>query len=203
METKDLNPKYLSDLQLSKFFTDFDYSSFELMSQDSINETAILKRILDSPKKDHILPAAINLAVVGFGRQNYGSFKYQGTIIDIKALILSIGGLVDLKPGHSLKEDDITASRLCRVLRSQIRHYIQMTGFQTYLLRKYSNDESHYDICFRGAEYLDLNPDERAKLLEVYKAVDLKQGSNIEDKIRRVFDAKDGLILKTIKPVKP
>jgi hypothetical protein len=60
------------------------------------------------------------------------------------------------------------------------------------LWRKYSTrDKNFLHICFRGAEYLeDLKPDEAEYLLKTVNTMDSKLGTNISDRVIRVFEAK-------------
>lgn len=191
-----LKKKYLSDLELQELGKDIDLSNIELMSVDSINETLIWDRLLKTGKVNQFCAAAINLAVIGFGNQVLGFVKVNDEMIDIKHLIVSNGGKVDLKISTKLKEDDFTPNRLCRLFRNQIRNYLIATGFQTYLQRKFGNNEKFAQIAFRGAEYLELQPEEEAYLVCIYEALDAQNTSTVADRIKRVCAARKGIGLK-------
>jgi hypothetical protein len=167
-------------------------SDFTPMSQDTYNETAVAKAIADTGKIDQLCMAAINMACVGYGNRRYGTFKYKESLVEVQKLLLDAGVKLALNKDAKLKENDLTAQRLCRAFRSQIRDYLVKTKFETYIYRKYSDHVPKYaHLLFRGSEYLDdLTQDEVTYILDTYKNMDTKTNFELSPKITRVFQAK-------------
>jgi len=192
--------KYLTRAEIGELLGDVKIDpTFVPMSQDSYNETAVLKAILASGKKEELLLAAINLACIGFGNRKYGNFKLRDKIIEIAILLAAAGVRFGLAKDAKLSDGDLTPQRLCRAFRNHIRAYLEETKLETYLFRKYSTHESRYaSILFRGSEYLDdLNKDEVDYILETYGVMDTKTSLNLSDRVVRVFQAK-GYVKKSI-----
>jgi len=185
--------KYLAKKDIDDFLGEVKVDpTFVPMSQDSYNEKAILKAILDSGKKGDLLMAAINLACIGYGNRKYGQFKLQDKLIEIAILLAAAGVKYGLTKDAKLLESDLTPQRLCRAFRHHIKAYIEETRLESYIYRKYSTHEAKYmSILFRGSEYLDdLQKDEVDYILQTYEAMDNKTGFNLSDRIIRVFQAK-------------
>jgi len=192
--------KYMSKVDIDNFLGETKVDpSFVPMSQDSYNEAAILKAILDSGKKGELLMAAINLACIGFGNRKYGQFKLKDKLIEIAILLAAAGVKYGLTKDAKLLENDLTPQRLCRAFRNHIRAYLEESKMETYLYRKYSTHDKRYaTILFRGGEYLDdLKKDEVDYILQTYEAMDQKTGINLSDRVVRVFQAK-GYISKVV-----
>jgi len=172
--------------------------NFSPMSQDSYNEEMIASKIKKLKNPPELLMATINMAIVGFGNQRYGNYRLGDQIINISQLFNSFGIKANNLKNALLKEDDITPQRLCRFYRHKIRRFIIDTSNQSYLWRKYSTrDKNYLHICFRGAEYLeDLKPDEAEYLLKTVNNMDSKLGTNISDRVLRVFEAKGMKLVK-------
>jgi hypothetical protein len=185
--------KYLSEEQIIEILGVLVVDdTFMPMSQDTYNETAVVESIKKTKKQGELLMATINLSCIGYGGQKYGLFKLKNEIIDIAALLKSCNVKMNLPKDSKLAETDLTPQRLCRAFRNQTRNYIQEKGFETYLYRKYTNHNPKFaNICFRGAEYLDnLQPDEVEYLIELYDRLDRERGTQIKERIKRVFQAK-------------
>jgi len=167
-------------------------ADFTPMSQDTYNETAVAKAIAETGKPDQLCMAAINMACVGYGNRRYGTFKYKESIIEVQKLLLDAGVKLALNKDAKLKESDLTAQRLCRAFRNQIREYLVRTKFETYIYRKYSDHTPRFaHLLFRGSEYLDdLTAEEVAYLTDTYRAMDGKTNFDLSSKITRVFQAK-------------
>lgn len=192
--------KYLSRAEIGELLGEMKIDpTFVPMSQDSYNEAAVLKAIIDSGKKDELLLAAINLACIGFGNRKYGNFKLRDKIIEIAILLAAAGVRFGLAKDAKLSDGDLTPQRLCRAFRNHIKDYLIASKHETYLYRKYSTHESKYaTILFRGAEYLDdLKKDEVDYILETYESMDTKTGLNLSDRVTRVFQAK-GYVKKAV-----
>lgn len=172
--------------------------TFVPMSQDTYNETAVVEAIATTGRQNELAMAAINMACVGYGGKKYGVYKHKDALIDIGNLLSTCHVKAALGKDAKLAENDLTPARICRAFRHQIREYIQTKKLETYLFRKYSDHNIKYaDVCFRGAEYLDnLKKDECDYLLLVYGKLDSEKGTNITERVRRIFQAK-GYIART------
>jgi hypothetical protein len=185
--------KYLSEKEITAIIGDIVFdSNFYTMSQDSYNEELIAKKIVKMNPTE-LCYASINMATIGYGNQKYGQFRLGDSIVNIQSLFQKYNIKYNNPRSAILKEDDITAQRLCRFYRYKIREFILARDIETYMYRKYSvKDPKYKHVCFRGAEYLDdLNPDEQEYLLATVKKMDEKMGSNIADRVLRVFSAKN------------
>jgi len=169
--------------------------TFVPMSQDSYNETAVLNAIQKTGKASELCLAAINMACVGFGNKRYGNFRVQETVIDIANLMNSCGTKTGQGRDAKLSDSDLTPQRLCRAFRHEIRDYIKKTKFETYLYRKYSDrDPAFAHVMFRGSEYLDdLRKEEIDALLRTYETLDIRMSTSIQERVIRVFQAKNYL----------
>jgi len=169
--------------------------TFKPMSQDTYNETAIIAAIGKTKQSEALLMAAINMSCIGYGNKRYGVFKLKEQVVDIGDLLHKTGVKIGLSRDAKLSESDLTPQRLCRAFRHNIKQYILDTNFETYLFRKYSTKDPVFaSVCFRGAEYLDdLTPEEVNYLLQVYAKLDADRTTNISERIKRVFQAKNYL----------
>jgi hypothetical protein len=185
--------KYLTAKEISEILGDVKIdSSFELMSSDSYNETLIVESIKATGHIDQLCEASINLSCIGWGNQKYGTFKLKNTAIDIVQLLIDCHVKVRQPKDAKLRESDLTPQRLCRAFRYYIRDYIQQKNVQTYLYRKYSDQNPRYaHLLFRGSEYLDdLKDDEVNYIIHTYERMDNLKNLKIAERIRRVFQAK-------------
>lgn len=175
---------------------------FQIMSQDSYNETKIAESIKQTGQADTLLQCAINLATVGFGNKRYGNYRVDDKIIDIATTLKNCNVKLNNGINAQLREDDLTPQRLCRFYRYHIRDYIQKNKVSTYLFRKYTDRNLNYfDICFRGAEYLDdLSDDQLNYLLTAVRNLDLRQNSNVYERVIRITEAKKGIQNRIIAP---
>jgi len=191
--------KYLTKAEVDAILGDLNVdATFMPLSQDSYNETAILKAILGTGKKEQLLMAAINLSCVGYGNRKYGNFLCQEKLIEIAVLLAAAGVKFGLTKDAKLADGDLTPQRLCRAFRNHIRAYLVNSKFESYVYRKYSTHDTRYaTILFRGSEYLDdLKKDEVDYILETYENMDQKTGLNLTNRVLRVFQAK-GYVTRT------
>jgi len=189
--------RYLSDADLQDFVSLVSLESFVPMSQDSYNETLIREAIVKTKKEAELCMAAINMACIGYGNKKYGNFKFKEVVYNIAELLTNNNVKIGLSKDAKLADGDLTPQRLCRFYRVQIREFIETNKFETYIFRKYSDHNVQFaNILFRGAEYLELDNDQREYLTSVYQTMDGKLQTNLTDRINRVFQAK-GLIRRT------
>jgi len=184
--------KYLNEIEINEIVGPMIYTpDFLTLSQDTYNEQAIAVKISKLPGKIDLMFAATNLAIVGFGNQRYGNFLYKDQIVNI-AKIFQANNVKYNNPNNAiLKEDDLTPGRLCRFFRFHIKSFIEQTGAQSYLWRKYSTkDVKFLNICFRGAEYLPLDDLQKGFLITTIQTMDVKLQLNVHERLERIFQAK-------------
>jgi len=109
--------------------------------------------------------------------KKYGQFRIAENVTTILQVFQKNNIKFSVPQSAVLKEDDLTANRLCRFFRHKIQKYIKINNVETYLWRKYSKKNKDFKhICFRGAEYLeDLRLEEADYLLDTIKNMDLKK----------------------------
>jgi len=185
--------KYLTEKEIEVLYGELALDlSFLPMSQDSYNESAIIKAIMETGRQHELCYAAINMSCIGYGSKKYGNFKLRNIIIDIAVLLNECRVKLGLTKEAKLTESDLTPQRLCRAFRYQIQAYILANKFETYLYRKYSDHNPKLmHVCFRGAEYLDgLSKEELDCIHAIHVTIDAKLGTTLADRIERVFQAK-------------
>jgi hypothetical protein len=185
--------KYLSEQQIQAIFGEYKLpNGFAIMSQDSYNEELIVKKINAMKNPPDLLGAAVNMSIVGFGNKRFGQFRVEETLVNIANVFRTFQVSFQNEQNATLKDDEITPQRLCRVFRHRIRNYIKETNQTSYLWRKYSTrDEKFKAVVFRGSEYLeDLTAPEASYLLETIQCMDSKLNTNIQDRVLRVYEAR-------------
>jgi hypothetical protein len=184
--------KYLTAQELTNALSTFVLDpQFVPMTSDSYNEALIVEEINKMPDKEKVLSCVVTLATVGWGSKRFGQIKHRDKAIDISVVLAAGNVKLNLVKDTKLSERDLTPQRLCRAFREKIRTYLQESKFETYLYRKYSSKVVKFsDIMFRGSEYLEgLNKEQVDFILETYENMDAKLGTNISDRIIRVFKA--------------
>eukprot|EP01098_Paradermamoeba_levis_P016610 TRINITY_DN904_c0_g1_i11.p1 TRINITY_DN904_c0_g1~~TRINITY_DN904_c0_g1_i11.p1 ORF type:complete len:200 (+),score=12.17 TRINITY_DN904_c0_g1_i11:371-970(+) len=197
--------KYLKYDDIAAIIGPFELETgFSPMSQDSYNETLVANRVLKTGNVKQLRQAAINMAIVGFGNKRYGSYRVNDVVMDLKQLFDNCDVKYRNNPGALLKEDELTPNRLCRFFRYDVRKYIQNTGAQSYMFRKYSDHDPKFaDIAFRGSEYLDgLSEEQKIWLRTTYLNLDARLSTQVTERIDRVFQAKAGLTYSAAMPTK-
>jgi len=197
--------KYLSEDQITALLGEVQVpENFMPMSQDSYNEALIASKIQKMKSPVDLLMASINMAIVGYGNQKYGNYRQGDDVVNLTKVFVSYNIKFNNPKSALLRDDDLTPQRLCRFYRFHIRKYILQSRSQSYLFRKYSDrnpDFSH--ICFRGAEYIeDLSVEQASYLLNATLNMDAKLGTNISERVIRVFEAKGTVFKKPILVVK-
>jgi len=183
----------LLDFDATKF-----YELLELLKSDAYNESKIQESI-EKAGKEECITIAIQLAVVGYGNKNFGSYKFNGEERDMIQFFERNNIKWNLKMGEKLSEDQLTPSRLIRFCRYYIESYIKKTGNCSYLYKKYCPIQNDFlsENIYRGCEHsIDIKNEELVKgLISTYIYLDDMIDSNILDRIKRVLLAR-GLPLK-------
>jgi len=183
--------KYLSKKEIDEIIGEIVFDKeFCVMSVDSYNEEKIAKKIASLAPKE-LCYCAVNMAVVGFGNTKMGQYRIGETIYNIAQILGKHNVKFNNQKGAVLKDDDLTANRLCRFFRETTQKYLAENNANSYMWRKYSTKDLRFTTTtFRGAEYLDLNKDEADYLLSTVIEMDKRLGINVADRVYRVFDAK-------------
>jgi hypothetical protein len=195
--------QYFTLSQLQKYTPSVDISTIELMSTDSYSDEEIWRSIISTGDITTLALCALQIAIVGSGNKTFGRFKYKGvekTIIDVfhaKGIKTSSG------LGSKLQSGELTPRRLVRAFRLFIKNYLEKNELvSSYMWRKYSDkDEKFRTICYPGSEHLIGSDDEAMYIYNAYTELDLRQNSNISERILRVLNAR-GLLLRNADKLK-
>jgi len=183
--------QYLTGDEIQQLIGNIDLSDLELVRMDSYSDQAVYETIKKTKKEKELLCTAIQTAIVGMGNKKYGSVSIRGEMVEIEALYKECNVKTKLELGSILNPGDLTGRRLQRFFRKQISDYILKTGTASYLWRKYSSHEEKFKhLVFPGAEHLVKETDEILYLFEVYKNLDERQNTKIQERIHRVYNAR-------------
>jgi len=167
----------------------------DLGSTDTYHEEKILKKYLsyDPIAQELIYKSAIQLAIIGYGKKNYGFIR-----LDDKQTIT----LVELFKKYNIRflepinakysDDELSARRLLRLFRYQIQKFIIENNRPSYLWFKYA-DKSKLEmvsICFPGGEHLIETQEQGLFLLETYGRLDVQQNTKFRQRLQRIFIAR-------------
>ncbi|KAF9326159.1 hypothetical protein BGZ91_002083, partial [Linnemannia elongata] len=178
------HPSDMETLQLQKRQTELvgsaDGADSQVVSADNYSDTAVYTTIRKARGMTVLLYAAIQTAIVGEGYEGYGEFSLDGQKYDLRAIFKEYGVKDDMDTNAKLQPGDLTPRRLQRFFRYQIRAYLEANDtVSPYLWKKYSTLDPRYrSITFPGAESLVETQDEGLYLLETYKTLDERLGTN-------------------------
>jgi len=187
--------QYLSEAQIRNIIGDLVLDHIQLMSTDTYNEEAIA---LSIKKLDPQICCAIAVqtSIVGMGNKKYGSVSNKDGLIDIKKYFDDNDIIYTAQLGTQLKPEQLTPRRLIRFFRFHIQEFITKKDIATYLWRKYcpiKNDETRI-LVFPGSEYMIDYTEEGKKrgiiLYQTYINLDLRLGTNIVERIKRIMLAR-------------
>jgi len=174
-------------------FDDLVSMDIELVQTSSYNEEVLSAKIAETGLKKELFGCALQMALVGWGRGNYGSVAVGGSRRDLVDIFDEAGVYYNNDPGTQLDPEDLTPKRLVRLFRFQIQKWIEVKGSQSFLLRKYGSPRiSHYSaFVFPGAEHLIEEKRHALALLECYTELDRQQQSHFADRIKTVFKTRN------------
>uniref|UniRef100_A0AAT9H822 Uncharacterized protein n=1 Tax=Rhizopus microsporus phasma-like virus 1 TaxID=3156537 RepID=A0AAT9H822_9VIRU len=184
--------QYYSNEYLEEAIGVVDIKDFKVLSQDSYSDEAIWQKIKSLNGQRDLLCCAIQTAVVGFGNKVFGEYEQNGERIDVYQVFKKYGVHTEFNLGSKVAPDDLTPRRLQRFFRLQISKYLeQHDEVFPYLWKKYSTLNLQYKhVCFPGAESLVTKEDEALYLLDTYKTLDERLGTDVSSRIRRVLTAR-------------
>jgi len=185
--------QYLSKKELNIIIGEIQLKDFTLLSQDTYSDTDIGNAIKSTGMSDELACSAVQLAIIGFGNKNFGSFNYRDKKIDIKKLFEECGVNINYGLGSKLNPSDLTPRRIVRFFRYHIDDYLMSNkNIAPYLWRKYSTRDEHYRCTtFPGAESCIINKNECLYLIETYRTLDARLGLNITERVLRVLLARN------------
>jgi hypothetical protein len=187
-----MSEQYLSQDQLKEIINVADFEELKVISRDSYSDMEICNTIKKKKAMKPLLYCAIQTAVVGYGNKTYGEFELNGEKIDVKALYKEFGVKDELQQSARLELGDLTPRRLQRFFRVQIQMFLEQNeSVSPYLWKKYSSHDNKYrTVSFPGAESLIEKHDDALYLIEVYKELDARLGTNIQERVKRVLFAR-------------
>jgi hypothetical protein len=152
----------------------------------------IKETIEKTGKEKELLAAAIQLAVVGWGKGNYGTVKLEGNNVPLETIFTSANVFYGNDEGAALEPGDLTPKRLCRFFRFHISQWIAKKKLQGYLMRKYGSRKTRQfaSVIFPGAEYLVDTHDTCQALINCYKMLDLRNHTNFVPRMLLIFQSR-------------
>jgi len=187
--------QYLDKDNLTNTIPVLDISEHDLISADTYNETNIITKFnsVDDEGKILLYKAAIQLAIIGYGKKNYGSVRVNDQkVISLEDLFNKYSVKWNENQGVKFDTDTLSARRLLRLFRAHIQKFIEKNNKPSYLWLKYSSKDLKYmNICFPGSEHLVDNKDQAQYLLQTYMNLDNKQQTNFVDRLKRVYIARN------------
>jgi len=201
--------QYFNSLDFNNFYPIENndlYEKISLVVTDSYNEEEVSKSV----KKigfNICAAVAIQLSIVGYGQKTYGKFCFEGKEKDIHDFFRENNIKINSTLGTKLEESDLTPGRLIRFFRFYIQKFIEKTGKESYLYKKYCLEKKdNYKMkIFRGCEYL-LTPGEDEEivigLMKTYFELDRRIEKNISERIKRILLGK-GFTNEFLDKIKP
>jgi len=170
-------------------FDDLVDIDIELMSTTSCNEDLLSKKIEDGGMKKELFACALQLAIVGWGRGNYGTVQVSGEKKELTEIFDEAGVYYNNEAGAQLDSEDLTPKRLVRLFRFQIQKWIKRKAGQSFLVRKYGSNlgGAYNEYIFPGAEHLITEKRHANALISCYSIIDANQHSHFVDRIKNVL----------------
>jgi len=122
-------------------------------------------------------------------KKNYGFIRLdEKTTIKLEDIFKQYNVKYLEKQNVKYDDGDLSARRLLRLFRHQIKSFIAVNNRASYLFIKYSDKNIKYmSICFPGGEHLVSTEDEAIYLYNVYNNLDKIQGTKFVDRLKRVY----------------
>jgi len=200
-EKINFSNKYIT-LEQSNLLNVRNLTSYEVVSNDTINEENLLKVISESAYKEELFAASLQMAIIGFGGRQYQNYKYRGEIKLLSDLFKKTGVRYNNSIQEKLDTDVLTPRRLLRLFRYQIKKYLQdNTEVASYLFVKYnSSNIGMRSVCFPGGEHLVTTQEESDYVYDAYKKLDenlisRNLQSGIFERIKRVLIARGFIVV--------
>jgi hypothetical protein len=189
------NKQYLNKDQLNFDLNLDDIKLEDLVSKDSYDESLLFEEFTKLKKPDRflLLKATIQMALIGFGQQSYGSIMIEGKEVEIITIFKRLGVKYNMKQNEKYTPTTFSARRLLRLFRYEIQKYIEKTQRASYLFRKYDDvkDNKMMSFIFPGGEHLVETTEQATYLYKVYSKLDELNKTSIVEKLKRVLDARN------------
>jgi len=177
--------KYLTKQQLT---FSFDYDTIKPLSSDSYNETTLKKKIdekTDNQKKE-LFSIALQFSIIGQSQQSGGIVEIDEVEHKVDDLIEENSIVTTNTINEKIEEEIFTPKRLARIFRFEIQNFINHTGEQSFLSKKYGDDR-YIDETFPCAEYLIDEIDSANHLISVYEKMDMKLNTKFAERVKNVL----------------
>lgn len=173
-------------------FDDLIELDIELVHTNSYDEETLQQKIEDTGLKKELFACALQLAVIGWGKGNYGDVTIDGEKKSLTDVFDETGVYYDNDAGAQLDPYDLTPKRLVRIFRFQIQKWLERKQMQSFLLKKYGAGVStdYNSVIFPGAEHYIVSRSHANALLKCYGELDRQQNSHFVDRIRVVFNSR-------------
>jgi len=190
-----MQDQYLTKEYLTSEIESIDVKSEDLGTTDTYHENKILEKYKKLPKqgKNLVYRSAVQLAIVGYGKKNYGFIRLDNTTT---ITLIEVFDKFEIRYNENIntkyEEDDLSVRRLLRLFRWQIKQFIEKNNKPSYLWTKYADrsNKVYMSICFPGGEHVVEKKDEAIFLLDTYKRLDEQQHTRFVQRLRRVFIAR-------------
>jgi hypothetical protein len=185
--------RILDEKKLTKEIIVNDIDPTDLIVTDNYNEEKLLNKLKTYGDNIQILfKCTLQIAIVGYGRKNYGNVRVNDQITPVSEIFTRFHIHHNKGINTTYNEDELSARRLLRLFRYQIRDYINKHKRTSYLWNKYANKEKieFYSICFPGGEHLVETNEEAAFFYEVYGNLDVRMNTKFVERLTRIFMAK-------------
>jgi hypothetical protein len=175
--------KYLTEDIITSEYK-FELQSFEPISTDTYDETAISQEIKKHDIKQ-LFACALQFAIIGTGGNSFGRIKISGVEHNIETLLKNNDIKYKLSLNAKLEPGELTLRRLARFFRFHISQYIKTTGTYSFLFMKYA-DSGYPEYTFPCAEYF-ISESQLEGLLSAYQALDQSLGTRFRLRVLQVL----------------
>jgi len=135
-ESKDVLQKKYLNIDDLKGLDLGDFKRIEIISNDTINEEEIAKKIIASPYKEELFAATLQLSIAGFARSNYNQYRYKGETKEMKNLFNKAGVKFDNDIQSKLDVTILTPRRLQRIFRYQVKEFFRNKSFNIFIFNE-------------------------------------------------------------------
>eukprot|EP01101_Sappina_pedata_P010904 TRINITY_DN6_c0_g1_i1.p2 TRINITY_DN6_c0_g1~~TRINITY_DN6_c0_g1_i1.p2 ORF type:complete len:184 (-),score=13.53 TRINITY_DN6_c0_g1_i1:24-575(-) len=160
-------------------------ATISVVSTDSYDEQQIHDAI-HANDINECFAVALQFALVGMGKQTYGSVVIDGETKKVADLCAKNHVLTGNGVDAKLNPSDLTIRRLARYFRFHIRDYVENEEAVSFLYRKYSNGVGQPQFTFPCAEYM-VEEGQTEGILESYAALDKERNTNFLMRVKVIL----------------
>jgi hypothetical protein len=165
----------------------------DLISTASYDEGEMLAKfnLFSEDIQLQLAKCSIHIAVIGAGQKTFGQIKHNGQIMEIEEIFKDNNIKYNLGQNFKYESDMLSSRRLVRLFRYLISEFIKKTNKNSYLWRKYSDQNMDFSyICFPGAEHLVEKETEAIYLMSTYNNMDTLRNTKFLEKLERTYIAR-------------